>query len=690
MLATITQADRLIAVETPLGADVLLLESFAGAEEMSRPFRFEATMLADTALNKHLQVSADKLVGKKMTISVELGPGKQRFFSALVKRFSVTGRDERFFHYRVELVPWLSLLEMRSNCRFFQNMTVPEILDKVFDEAGFKHLVRFSPSRSYTKWDYCAQYRESDFHFISRLMEQEGIFYYFEHPQEAKSDPNGYEHLLVLLDAPNYKDCPGQPVARFISDAGMGEREDTIRTWEVTRELLSSEWALRDSHFEAPSNSYEVAVPAMDSFEPAQNLKLYDYPGDYTHKFNEPGQRLGEIRGEADRAVKLKMEAEELGQLAYAGTSHCRAFSPGYRFKVMNIHGFRGTAGPYVLTSVQHTAVQHPGYTSDFAEPEPYRNSFTCIPAEVACRAPRRTPKPVVPGPQTAKVVDESQGGNAEEIWPDKFGRVRVRFPWDRDGKFSCWMRVSQPWAGKGWGHQWIPRTGDEVVVDFLEGDPDRPLIVGSVYNGENMPPFALPANKTQSGVKTRSSKGGGADNFNMIRFEDKKGSEVVYIHAEKDKQVVVENDRTESVGHDETIDIGNDRTETVGRDESVTIENDQTHSVGRNRTRDVGKDESITITENRTESVGKKEEITIGTDRVHNVGANDQLDVGKKLTISVGDEIIIRTGDASITMKKNGDIQIKGKTINVIGSGKIGIKASSEVNIKGSKVTNN
>ena len=295
---------------------------------------------------------------------------------------------------------------------------------------------------------------------------------------------------------------------------------------------------------------------------------------------------------------------------------------------------------------------------------------------------------------------------------------MKLQFYWDRVGKkdenSSCWVRVSSAWAGKGWGGIHIPRMGQEVIVEYLEGDPDLPIITGRIYNAEQVPPYGLPGNQTQSGIKSRSSKGGGTDNFNEIRFEDKKGGEEVYIHAEKDKRVMVENDRAENVGHDESISIGNNRTESVGKNESIDIgdnrsENvgkDESITIGQNRTESVGKNESITVTKNqtldvgenqelsvgknRTETVGKNEEVSVGDDRKHSVGKNDALSVGKNLVIDAGDQITIKTGEASIIMKKNGDIQIKGKNLKLNGSGKIQITADSDVNIKGSKVTNN
>jgi type VI secretion system secreted protein VgrG len=410
----------------------------------------------------------------------------------------------------------------------------------------------------------------------------------------------------------------------------------------------------------------------------------------------------------------------------------------------------------YLLTEVQHAASVGDGYdTSTAAGGEAhYTNSFTCMPYDVPYRPQRLTPKPIVQGPQTATVV----GKAGEEIWTDKFGRVKVQFHWDREGRrdenSSCWIRVSHPWAGKGWGAVSIPRMGQEVIVDFLEGDPDQPIITGRVYNAEQMPPYGLPANQTQSGVKSRSSKEGTPDNFNEIRFEDKKGEEQLFIHAEKNQDIEVENDethwvgrdrrktidqdettevkrdrtetvgrnesitigdnrtekvgkdesitigdnRTEKVGKDESITIGDNRTEKVGKDESITIGDNRTENVGKNesitigdnRTEKVGKDESITIGDNRTENVGKDETVSVGNNRSHRIGDNDALSVGKVLSITAGDQITIKTGSASIIMKKDGTITIQGKDITVKGSGKITINANNDIIMKGQKILQN
>jgi type VI secretion system secreted protein VgrG len=487
--------------------------------------------------------------------------------------------------------------------------------------------------------------------------------------------------------------------------------EDLISSWHKEQELRPGKYALTDYNFETPSTSLAVNVDTTISVNGNSKYEIYDYPGEYLKK------------AQGNDLVKLRMEEEEAMHTVLTGTSTCRAFLSGYRFDLEG-HSSNAMNATYLLTEVQHAASVGDGYdTSTAAGGEAhYTNSFTCMPYDVPYRPQRLTPKPIVQGPQTATVV----GKAGEEIWTDKFGRVKVQFHWDREGRrdenSSCWIRVSHPWAGKGWGAIAIPRIGQEVIVDFLEGDPDQPIITGRVYNAEQMPPYQLPANQTQSGVKSRSSKEGTPDNFNEIRFEDKKGEEQLFIHAEKNQDIEVENDethwvgrdrrktidqdettevkrdRTETVGRNETITIGDNRTEKVGKDESITIGDNRTENVGKNesitigdnRTEKVGKDESITIGDNRTENVGKDETVSVGKNRSHRIGDNDTLSVGKVLSITAGDEITIKTGRSSILMKKDGTITIQGKDITVKGSGKIMVQASNNMILKAQKILEN
>jgi type VI secretion system secreted protein VgrG len=369
---------------------------------------------------------------------------------------------------------------------------------------------------------------------------------------------------------------------------------------------------------------------------------------------------------------------------------------------------------------------------------EDFAVEFEAISSKEPFRTAITTYKPTVGGPQTAVVT----GPGGEEIFTDKYGRVKVKFHWDRGpektDKSSCWVRVSQIWAGKNWGWMSIPRIGQEVVVDFLEGDPDQPIISGRVYNQDNMPPYELPANKTQSGIKTRSTLNGTAANANELRFEDKKGSEQLFLHAEKNQDIEVENDETHWVGHDrkktidhdETTHVKHDRTETVDNNETIaiggsrteTVDKDETISITGSRTESVDKNESVSITKNRTMDVGENETLNVGKNREHTVSKNETVTIGENLSLTVskkhtvevadnqentigkdqrtqvgkkffleaGDEITLKTGSASLTMKKDGTIELKGKDITIVGSGKIGVKASGDLGLKGSKITNN
>jgi type VI secretion system secreted protein VgrG len=717
-----TQENRLISITTPLGEDELLLQGFTGQEGMSQLFNFALDLLSENPA-----IAFDHILGQPVTMTLHLPDGSQRYFNGYVSRFVQTGTDARFTTYQAEVVPWLWFLTRTADCRIFQNMTVPDIIAKIFRDLGFTDF-KNQLQGSFEPRDYCVQYRETDFNFVSRLMEQYGIFYFFEHEKD--------KHTLVLANAPSvHQPCPGQERARYDYAEGAVLEEDVITNWQKEQELQPGKYALTDYNFETPSTSLGVNVDSIITVNGNSKYEIYDYPGEYLKK----------AQGEA--LVKIRMEEEEAQYTVVSGSSNCRAFLPGYRFDLVG-HTNQAMNAAYVLTEVRHTTTVGESYVSGAATgaEEFYSNSFTCIPADVPYRPARVTPKPIVQGPQTATVV----GPAGEEIFADKYGRVKVQFHWDREGQrdenSSCWIRVSHPWAGKNWGAVAIPRIGQEVIVDFLEGDPDQPIITGRVYNAEQMPPYALPANQTQSGIKSRSSKGGSPDNFNEIRFEDKKGSEEMYIHAEKDQNTVVENDKTENIGHDRTETVGNDETITIGNDRTETVGNNETITIGSNRTEQVGANESITVAQNRTRNVGQNEVVNVALTRTHNVGVNEMINVGgaqevtvggaqavtvgleravtvglnqdvnignslnenignnhsedvgdnrttkigKNLTIEAGDQVTIKTGKASIVMKKDGTITIQGKDITVKGSGKIVVQASKDMVLKAKKILEN
>jgi type VI secretion system secreted protein VgrG len=675
-----TQAGRPFTVTTPLGADKLLLERFAGEEAVSGPFHFTLDMMSKTN-----NISADSLVRQPISINIELSDGGSRVIHGRVSRFVQLGSADGLTSYRADMVPWIWFLSLSSDCRIFQKLSVVEIIKKIFDENGFPDY-QIKCVKSYPKREYCVQYRESHLDFVSRLMEEEGIFYFFEH--------SASKHTLIVADAPSAVKASVSAKAKMAAAGKDKPTDDVLDRVEQETSARTGKVVLADYNPATPSTQLRSTASGKHKEE------VYDYPGSFL------------VRDEGDRYARIRLEEREAMQVVVRGEGNVRGLQSGSKFDLVG--HYRGDMNkPYMLLRVWHSGSVGSFHAGTEAQAM-YRTRFVGIPADVPYHPPRVTPKPRVFGSQTAVVV----GKSGEEIDVDKDGQVVVQFHWDRKGakdeKSSCRVRVSSTWAGKGWGFIQIPRIGQEVIVDFLEGDPDRPIITGRVYNAEQVPPYALPANSTQSGVQSRSSKGGASDNFNEIRFEDLKGSEELYIHAEKDKSEVVENDNSEDIGHDQTIRVGNDqtvgiendqkinvakqRTKSVGKNEKVTIGENRTESVGKDekitigqhRSESVAKNEAIEIGENRRETVGKNEEVSVAENRAHTVGKNDTLTVGKELLIEVADQITIQTGKASITMKKNGDIQIKGNNINLEGSGKIGVKASSDVNIKGSKVTSN
>ena len=660
-------------VKTALGDDELLLERFTGDEELSAPYRFTLELLSENGA-----VPPAKLLRTPVTITMVLADESERELSGIVSRFTQRSRVDDLTEYRAEIVPWLWFLSQSSDCRIFQGLPVPDIVEQVFKDLGFSDF-KFKTKKTYPKREYCVQYRETHLDFVSRLLEEEGILYYFEHAAG--------KHTMVLADTPSFAEYGKGPKTARVAPVGLNKlAEDAVLECEYSHAACSGKVTLRDYNYLKPTLGLEVSLPGE------QKGELYDYPGKYS------------ARDDGDRYARLRMEEREVPHLTIEGRSQCRQFVTGYRFDLEE-HDAEAANQPYVLVSLSHDA--HIGnYRSSDGQPFTYENRFLAIPHKVPYRPPLRTPKPIVHGSQTAVVV----GKSGEEIYVDPYGRVKVQFHWDRKGKkdqdSSCWVRVASTWAGKQWGFIQVPRMGQEVVVDFLEGDPDLPIITGRVYNADNMPPYALPDNQTQSGTKSRSSKGGGSDNFNEIRFEDLKGSEELYFHAEKDETHIVENDRSDSVGNDETVDIGHNQTHTVGNDRKRTVDKDETISIGgkrsktvskdetinvaQNRASSIGKNETLTVAENRTESVGKNVTISVTENRTQTVGKNETIEVSKKMMVTVADEVTLKSGDASITMKKNGDITIKGKNITIEGSGKINVKASSDVAIKGSKVTQN
>jgi len=684
-MSTFTQKGKSISIGSLLGDDVMLLRAVSGTESMSSPFRFQLEILSEDA-----NISAGDVVGKSVDISIRQGNKNARVINGIISQFSAGAIEKSGFRlYMAELVPWFQLMRLNSDCRIFQNMDVTAIIEAVFSSRGYSDF-QMNTTRRFRQREYCVQYRESDFDFVSRLMEEEGIFYFFSHKKG--------KHIMVLADATSAYIACDEDQAEYYT---AGRRGDHLNQWEHQYSLVSGKWRQTDYNFKTPGTDISTSVDSIVTLPGIDAFERYDYPGLYDN------------RTDGDGLTKTRIEAEEVAyDVVNAGGTY-RSFCAGGRF-TLSRHEIREEQGKsYVITSISHSAREH-SYDVGQGGSHEYFNHFQCIPDTVVFRPQRTTPVPFVRGPQTAVVV----GPDGEEIYVDEFGRVKVQFHWDRLGEnnesSSCWLRVSQQWAGKKWGAIFIPRIGHEVIVSFLEGNPDFPLVTGCVYNADNMPPYDLPANKTQSGWKTRSSKEGGTANFNELRFEDMKGKEEIYIHAEKDQNNIVENNETTSVGNDRTETVGNDESITIGNDRSENVGNDETIAIGANRTESVGKDESIAIGQNRSESVGKNEDVNIGKNRNLNVADNDSitvgknqetsigknhdlsvgddskvqigkngtLDVGKKLNIIAGDQITLKCGKSSIILKKDGKVQISGKEFNV--------KMSGNIKMKGAKIAQN
>jgi len=637
-----TQDSRLISVDTPLGKDVLLLTSFDGTESISSPFTFKLT-----ALSTHLDIVPDDIVGKQITVKIQNEHG--RVFNGFVEQFFFGEVDDSGLRkYHLTMVSWLWFLSCTEGRRIFQNKNTKDIVSQVFQDLGFSDF-DFRAKGGEPR-EYCVQYGESDLDFVSRLLAEEGYAYYFSH--EAN------KHTLIIVDKVNaYDECP----ETNLTYARGSALDSQIVSWEHHYQFRKGGWTLNDYNFKEPNKNLGVERNSKSKYANNDKFKHYEYPGLY-----EAG--LG-----AD-LVKVRMDAEEVAMNMIEGSSNCSTFYSGGLF-TLDKHEAKAEKGSYILLTVGHKASESSYYTGAKGSGSSYANTFTCIPADVHYR-PKVEKRPVMRGPQSAVVT----GPAGEEVYIDEFGRIKVQFIWDRDGKkdenSSCFLRVMQSWAGNGWGSSFIPRIGHEVIVSFLDGDPDRPIVTGAVYNGANKPPYS---SKTQSGIKTRSTKGAGTANYNELRFEDKKGSEQVYVHAEKNLDTMVENNETLTVDNDRTKTVNHDENSTIENDRNKTVSNNQTETIGNNKTIDVGKDHQESVMGNMTITVDKDLKESVNGQYIENVTKDYALQA-KTITMQADDKITIKTGAAQIVMKSNGDITLSGKTINIKGSGNVVIKGSKVI----------
>jgi len=635
-----TQGARTLSVTSPLGADVLLLQSFSGTESISRLFSYQLDLASQNEA-----ITPQDIVGKDVTWSVSRIDKGPRYFNGFVCRFIASAVNRRGLRtYRAEVVPWPWFLTRTANCRIFQNLTTREIIETIFGDFGFSDY-EFDLKGSYPKREYCVQYRETAFNFISRLLEHEGIFYFFRH-EDGK-------HTLVMADFSSaYQDCP----EGLVSYSPGSLTPNHVSSWEHHYEFRSGKWTRTDYNFETPSTSLLTTSKTIIDLPDAPRYEIFDYPGEYV------------VKGNGDPVTKVRMEEEEAGYNTVNAASQCPTFTPCGKFTLQK-HDVEGENGDYMITSIRHAATEASyGSTSTGAT---YSNVFICIPAAVTFRPPRATPKPMVQGVQTAVVT----GPPGEEIYVDKYGRVKVQFFWDRkgkkDAKSSCWIRVAEQSAGKGFGMIVHPRIGQEVVVDFLEGDPDRPLVTGRVYNAEQMPAYPLPGASVVMGLKSKTYKGSGS---NEMSFDDTTGKEKITVHGQYDMNT--------TVGHNQTTTVHNNRTDKVDVDDSETVGSNQKIKIGSNQDLDVGSSQKIKVGSNRNLEVGGNQDIKVASNETTNIGSTQKLTVGadQKITVGAGRTTGV-TGTDQLTVSS-------AQQIDVTGAIKITSGASITLTVGGSKIS--
>ena len=621
-----------ITLTTPLPAADLRFDSLNYSSGLSQLEEMQVQMLSERA-----DLLPEDLLGHLVDVSIELRDGAKRHLGGYVSRFGMGRHQGRYYGYHATVVPWLWFLTRKSDCRIFQDMDVKEIVTKIFDGHASIANYEWKTTRMYRKRTYCVQYRETDYNFVARLMEDEGIYWYFEHGDGAPK--------LILVDmASAHAAVPGYEQLPYYGNVGqLSPDVEFITDWHFSREVKSGRVTLSSYNFENPSADLKVAVALQRQYE-LSNYELFDYQGDYMQV--SEGEHLRD-----NRLDEVQARYEQL-----SGRSNALHLAAGHLFSLTR-HPRGDQNLEYLLTQVQISA-QLATEETGRADSE-FMCQFSAMPSGQQFRPTRRTPKPFVQGPQSAVVT----GGSGDEICTDKHGRVKVKFHWDRhspkDDTSSCWLRVSQPWAGKSFGAIFLPRVGQEVIVDFLEGDPDQPLVTGRVYNADQTTPWTLPANATQSGILTRSSKGGAYSNANMLRFEDKKGAEKLELHAEKDMMTSVENDQTTTVGHDRTEQIMHDRRVTIDHKDTLIV-----NKAGRFVTVAAGGEE-VNVTGGRKYSVkGGLDENTISNGRITNITGPELLSVKGDVTRIVnGKTTEIYNGGLKVGVTGDVVVSSSGKT---------------------------
>ena len=643
-----SQTHRIAELTTPLGKDKLLLSSFHAHEELARPFEINISCVSQEGL-----VDFGSVLGKNCVIRFLTTGNKKRYFSGVLAEARWKGMRDRGCDYDLVLRPWFWLLKHTSDSRIFQNKSIPDIIKDVFTKTGFNDF-KFDLRETYQPVEYCVQYRESHFDFVSRLMEQHGIYYYFKHTDT--------KHDMVLADKKaSHAAVPDLPTCEYLGRADHTRQDDEyLYEWMSGRAFRTGKVTVNAFDYKKPNASLKETQTSAGGYAHDQ-LEQRVYP----HKF-KAGQEsdLGKKYAEA---WLYSAQSEDKRRMA---TGDAASLFPGGLVKVTK-HPVPSENIEYLVVAASHSFHGEMFTSGSGGEGGvSYHGEFLFQPSDRPFKAALLTPMPIIAGPQTAVVV----GPAGEEIYTDSKGdgRVKVQFHWDRDGKknenSSRWVRVAQMWAGKGWGSIFLPRIGMEVVVEFLEGDPDRPLIVGCVYNGENRPPFTLPDNNTISGVKSRSSKGGHTGTYNEFVFEDKKDDEYIRLHAEKNLHVTVENIENRLVqgrtltgpgksARVTTIDVGDDQYHVANGDGLTKVSRDVVEHIGR--------DQSTKIDQHQTTKVGE----------------NVLIDAGTRITFKVGGSTIEIT-EAGIKLQTNGYVKSSANIHDM--------KSSMKFSIKGPKIEKN
>ncbi|MEV4854769.1 type VI secretion system tip protein VgrG [Pantoea agglomerans] len=641
-------------ITAQLPADGLLFHTLKGTETLSRPFVLTAELLAtDARIDRHA------LLGKPVTFTLPtdglMNALSPRYLNGKITRVAVRSQElsgTRYAVYELTVEPDLWPMKRDRNLRIFQSQTVPQIVQTLLKEYGVNVETRLAGS--YRVWEYCVQYQESSLDFISRLMELEGIYYFFRHEADR--------HTLVLCDAPDQHQAFSgyETIAYHVTPSGGVVTEEGISQWSLAESVTPGIYSTDDYDFRKP-NAWMLQARQNPASPVPGSVDVYDWPGhfvDHSH-----GESYARIRQEVWQAEHHSV----------SGSGTATGIAPGFTFSIINAPHFSDN-GEYLVTSATYDFAEN-SYASGDTGDSRHNIHFTVLPSSVTYRTPPETAWPKTHGPQTAKVV----GPKGESIWTDRYGRVKVKFHWDRlakgDDTSSCWVRVSSAWAGQGFGGVQIPRVNDEVVVDFINGDPDRPIITGRVYNEASMPPWNLPEDATRMGFMTRS-KDGHNDNSSFLFFEDKPGGELLNMHAEKDMNISVENDKTVSVDGCRTTKIGKDQTDEINGDSTFHYKQKRTTTVDGAETKTFNNGEKTTIENGRVLKINNGDEVSIVGNKNSHINGNENREITGNLTEKVN-------GDVTVDINGGWNQNVMTGTVNIFSPNEISIKSSTKVSIE-------